>query len=83
MRPSARVPALLALVLVATAACDRRPQQEALTTDPQTTTPADQNANRSPDEAAGVTARDVDGSRSSTPPDDSIEQAPPPEPPAR
>lgn len=82
MRFPIRVPALI-LVAMATVACNDHPQPPAASRDPQTISPADPNANRSPDEAAGVTARDVDGSRSSTPPDDSIEQAPPPEPPAR
>lgn len=65
---------LIALVLVAPA-CDRRDQQQP-TTDARTTVPADPDTNRSPDRDAAVTARDVDGDRSSAPPAGTIEQRP-------
>lgn len=70
------IPVVAAAVLTA-AACDRRAQQEALSTDPQTTLPADRDANRSSDDAAPVTARDADGARTSAPPVDGVGDAPP------
>ncbi|KLI99434.1 hypothetical protein [Luteimonas sp. FCS-9] len=84
MRPSpfARplVPVLASLALLAAAGCDRREQQEALSTDPQTVEPADRDANRNPDADAGITAQDVDGRRTAVPPPDSVEQGPLSEP---
>lgn len=72
--------ALASLVLFAAAGCDRRDQQEALSTDPQTVPPPDHAANRNPDAGAGVTAQDVDGDRTAAPPADSVEQGPLSEP---
>lgn len=77
------VPASI-LIAMATVACNPHPQPPAASRDAQRTTPPDPDANRSPDAAGGVTARDVDGNRASVPPGDTAEPAPPPsDPPER
>ena len=83
MRFSVRAVPALILVAMLTVACNPHPQPPAAARDPQTTSLPDPNANRSPDEAGGVTARDVDGTRTSVPTEDAVDPTPPAEPPAR